>query len=1032
MRTYDLIFGILARQLQLVTRASLSEFSEAVEGGADVSLPGFLREADRLSESDEKLLQRLVDSIIHAHRGDELAALESVGGSEAIEHTFSMVAPPSQPRKILSTDKTVAGSVPPPGVAPEIQPEIIGRYTGGSEYARGGIGRILLVHDEQIGRDVILKELLPEHTVSPTASTLPPVPEGDSPSPSTPMRQSAAMMARFLQEAKVTGQLEHPSIVPVYELGTRADGQLYYTMKLIRGETLAATIEACKNADERLALLRPFLDVCQAMAYAHSKGVIHRDLKPSNIMVGEFGECVVLDWGLAKTAGDRDAHRDALEKTLRHLDLEPDAVADEATRDKDVLGTPVYMSPEQARSDLDAVGAHSDVYSLGVILYELLVGKLPHPWTNSRDTILRVGNNPATPVSDAAPHTPPELAAICDKALAFAPEDRYPSARELTRDVRHFLEGAVVEAYAYRLSDKLLRLYREHRTLINSVAVATLAILGIGLLSYVNIYRARQAEADARIVAEQEREEAQAQRAEAESQRITAEKQRARAETAEERTAREKYISDIRLADAYIHDYKFQIAEETLLATVPAYRNFEWAYLVAQCHQDLASLRCHNGATFTFLSNNGDYILTVSGDRSARLWDAESNRVLRTWAFPNHRILQAQFSPEDDRIAIWMVDGTITMLDPLADAIGLSWKAHETQVNDCVFDASGDVLFSCSSDRTVRAWDMASETPLFVIDGFPDSVTQIRFLEDKSRLLTECRNGLIQLFNPESGTLIASSDTNGKIADVVAGQIALLDGKDVVLLDDTSLVEKKRFRHEAVVSRARLYPIDDGLLTASRDGILRSWNVDTGNLSHLYNFRKPIHNCLLSHGYDSIIALASDGEIRVWDRETGDEVMHLGGHGGSVTTLDVSPDDTYILTASRDGVAKKWPLRESWASETLFQADAPLASATLAANGTALAYVSNEGLVRVIDLEKKATIYEANIPPTSLGQRLCLNADASMLGILLDDFLPVVIALADGRIVSELRGHDGPVLGIQFSPDSTEVITASWDQSIRI
>ena len=168
--------------------------------------------------------------------------------------------------------------------------EAPGRYRPLGEHSRGGMGRILLVRDVAIGRDIALKELLPR-------------PSQDEGAPPTPIRGSLAVVSRFLKEARITGQLEHPGIVPVYELGQRLDGTVYYTMKLVRGKTLREAIGSAASLAERLVLLSHFLDLCQAIAYAHSRGVIHRDIKPSNVMVGEFGETVVLDWGLAKARG---------------------------------------------------------------------------------------------------------------------------------------------------------------------------------------------------------------------------------------------------------------------------------------------------------------------------------------------------------------------------------------------------------------------------------------------------------------------------------------------------------------------------------------------------------------------------------------------------------------------------------------------------------------------------------------------------------------------------------------------------------
>jgi serine/threonine protein kinase len=205
------------------------------------------------------------------------------------------------------------------------------RYTVLSEHGRGGQARILLAFDEKVGREVALKELLPPG-------------EGSTDDPS--WRDA---MARFLREAELTGQLVHPGVVPVFDIGSRPDGSLYYTMQLVRGRTLSEVLRERPALPERLSLLGHFVSICQAVAYAHSRGVIHRDIKPQNVMVGEFGETVLLDWGLATQRGDKPS--------TMPLPPRANASAPEATREGAIIGTPGYMSPEQMSGRLSEVDA---------------------------------------------------------------------------------------------------------------------------------------------------------------------------------------------------------------------------------------------------------------------------------------------------------------------------------------------------------------------------------------------------------------------------------------------------------------------------------------------------------------------------------------------------------------------------------------------------------------------------------------------------------------------------------------------------
>jgi outer membrane protein assembly factor BamB len=306
----------------------------------------------------------------------------------------------------------------------------------------------VLARDRFIGREVALKELLPAIA-----------------RPATP-GSGGGREARFLREARLIAQLDHPGIVAVHELAQGADGTLFCAEKLVRGETLKAHLQGCTSLRQRLALLPHLIDASSAIAYAHSRGVIHRDLKPSNIMVGPYGETVVVDWGLAKHRGEPEV----LEPTTA-MPLEPTlTVAGVA------LGTPSYMSPEQARGAVGEIDERSDVFSLGAMLYELLCGRVPFEGDSGEEIISKALSAPILPVRTVSADVSPELAAIADRALQRAPDDRYQSAQALVRDLRAYQAGHRVRAYEYG-SWELVRKFVAANRALSVVAVAAAVIL---------------------------------------------------------------------------------------------------------------------------------------------------------------------------------------------------------------------------------------------------------------------------------------------------------------------------------------------------------------------------------------------------------------------------------------------------------------------------------------------------------------------------------------------------------------------------
>ncbi|MCY2961740.1 MAG: tetratricopeptide repeat protein [Planctomycetota bacterium] len=366
------------------------------------------------------------------------------------------------------------------------------RYRLEGEVARGGMGAILRVWDEDIRRHLAMKVVLGKGEATTEGGTPAVEPE---------------QLARFLEEAQVTGQLDHPGIVPVHELGIDKDGRVFFTMKLVKGRDLKSIYELVFEGREgwnETRALTTLLKVCEAVAYAHKKGVIHRDLKPSNVMVGDFGEVYVMDWGLARVVGRKDRHdiRIAPEggssksvRTERREEREETPDSPVVTMDGTVVGTPAYMSPEQARGDPDTLDSRTDVYALGAMLYHLLTRRAP--FTNpgerasNRTILARVLDGPPKPIRILRVGTAPELEAICDRAMARDSVGRYPDTLALAVDLRAFLEQRVVGAYEAGTWAETRKWVQRNKPLAAALAAVLLTALG-GMIAYA--VKARQAE----------------------------------------------------------------------------------------------------------------------------------------------------------------------------------------------------------------------------------------------------------------------------------------------------------------------------------------------------------------------------------------------------------------------------------------------------------------------------------------------------------------------------------------------------------
>jgi serine/threonine-protein kinase len=464
----NLLFGILALQAGLIRQDALINAMSAWTLAKSRSLGDILLEQGAFDQDARALVEALVKKSWELHADDverSLAALSSIGSTR--EQLHQLGDPDlncSLPH--VSTLREIEDPHATQGLAMGSSTSGGSRFRIVRHHAKGGLGQVSVAIDQELHREVALKEIQNQYADIPDHRS------------------------RFLREAEITGGLEHPGIVPVYGLGHYADGRPFYAMRFIRGDNLKSAIECfhgkeVRNPGQRTLELRKllgrFLDVCNAVAYAHSRGVLHRDLKPGNIMLRPYGETLVVDWGLAKPIGQPESSNGIAEGPLQ-----PASGSDAApTRTGQRIGTLAYMSPEQARGEWDRVGPASDVYSLGATLYCLLTGKAPFD-EKDPDWVGKVERGQFALPRQVNRTVVPSLEAICLKAMAFQPEDRYASPRALADDLEHWLADEPVAAYPEPALARLARWGRRHRPLVAAAAallLTTVAALAVGIIA---------------------------------------------------------------------------------------------------------------------------------------------------------------------------------------------------------------------------------------------------------------------------------------------------------------------------------------------------------------------------------------------------------------------------------------------------------------------------------------------------------------------------------------------------------------------
>jgi WD40 repeat protein len=865
------------------------------------------------------------------------------------------------------------------------------------EIARGGLGRILKGWDRRLQRPVAIKELL---------------------------IGGGRAAARFVREARVSARLQHPSIVPVYEAGRWPDGELFYTMKMISGASLKEAIDKTRTLDERLVLVPNIISVADAMAYAHGQRVIHRDLKPSNILVGPFGETVVIDWGLAKELGQDDDELDRFETT-------PLTTNPELTMAGSVLGTPQYMPPEQARGE--PADESADVYTLGAVLYHMLAGRPPFDGTTPTEVLTQVLTEPPTPLEERQPGIPKDLLTIVHKAMAYNKAERYPTARELAEDLRRFQAGQLVSAREYSSLTLAGRWLLRHSAFV-SLTVLFLAILLGGAFAGVR-----------RIVRE----------------RNTA-----------------KAISDeLRLVQARTALDRDPTATLAWLKTYPVDAN-DWKQVrelaIEGPSRGVARhvfRRDNSRFAYGAFSPDGRLFACAVSGHQVRVWDTVRGKDVIRFNYSGE-LSHIKFSPDGKTVVFTDQGRKGVTLGDIGSGQTRSLGRLQTWILAIAFSPDGRFLLSGSADHVLRLWSLSSGEQRVLSDllgpedtvGFSPDGRKIAFAGQdqavhlwdvatgKDRVLVERAGPVKRLFVTPDGKFLvtAIADKRVQLWDVESGRHRTLGNSESEIVAMAVSPDGRRVAAGELNGTVRQWSLDSGkeevlgahqdrvfymafspdgrlLASGSQDATVRLWEPDTGD-SHVWLGHSSTIRTLSFSSDGRMLSTSSDDEtVRLWDVPPR-RARLLRGHEDSVYREAFSPDGRRLATGGRDQTVRLWDLATG-AVQVLAGHSDTLRAIKFSPDGTLLVSLGNAGALLMWDVPSGTKRLLRDDP--GMGWGMDFSPDSKLLGLGSLNGLVHLCELATSTCRT-LVGHTREISALAFSPDGQQMITGGNDRILRL
>ncbi|HEY1817954.1 MAG TPA: protein kinase [Kofleriaceae bacterium] len=839
------------------------------------------------------------------------------------------------------------------------------RYKQIAEHARGGLGRIVRAVDRRLGRTVAVKELL---------------------------RRDDSHEARFMREALITARLEHPGIVPVHEAGRWPNGDPYYVMKLVEGRTLKELMAQHHGLRERIALLPHVIAVADAVGYAHSEGVIHRDIKPSNVIVGAFGETIVVDWGLA-----RDSKHEISEPTEEDLLAHGSGVS---TVSGKIVGTPAYMAPEQARGDL--VDPRADVYAIGAVLYELLAGKAPHADETPEAVLDRVLAGPPMPLAVAAPNVPSELADLVAKAMARDPADRYANATLLAEDLRRFQTGKLVSAHAYTPWALIRKKLAQHRGVVAVAVASAVALAAVGVESFHRVLAERD-------IAEVERARAVEAGSAAELNRRELVLVQARTSLQKDPTAALAWLKVDQISE---HDLVsvVDVIDDAVARGVARYvfRPGDWVL----------------DAVFT---PDGKTVIAAVRDGVVRAYDLTTGKVRelgRTPSFP----WALAISPDGNTVVTGGVMGDITAW-PVNGGPPKRLVEHGKACTRLAFDATGKWIVV---DRGGRGELVGLDGTLVTIGPTYAQRVAIAAHDLQKRVALVAPNQVAVVLPDGSMRQVAQTERAIQWLGLSpSGELILIhDGVSVWTVPFSGGTPTKLADFDAVLNDVVWTADGKTLALIGKRPDIVLVDAATRQVRELRGHTDAIYTAEFTRDGHELLTASDDGTARVWDLSDGSSTELLG-HDDDVVHARLSPDERFAVTASLDGSLRVWPIARDDAK--IYVESSGIESLELAADH---AIVSTKASVSSWDLvtgtrQPLATWSTSLGAATSaFGMTSALASPDGELAVTLGTSWTLEVHDASGGSLP-LKGHRALISHVEWSRDGEAVFSSSYDGTLR-